>query len=219
MTLLPTFEIDSAYTQEQLTFITDRLAELGNSITHIQQWEGPDYGKLYSVRNTCDFQAEEEIRNTILSGLPKDIADKVIGCHFFHLKSFRPVQVHSDYGWCKCDEDETPYYIFLIPLETVNSYTIVLDQVYEGTDFIKYKEEAKPLPKDKIMSVEEYNKWFSHCWPQERPFISIQKLFKWKAGSILGCDIRYLHASDNYLKDELAEKNCLVLMSKTKINA
>jgi hypothetical protein len=216
MNLLPTIEIDNLFTKESLNSITDQLHKINDFRVNKQVWEGPNLGKVLANKYYCSPEKNPEVIDFFLSHLPKEIADRAIAEEFYQLQSFIPYEIHCDSGHLHLKDDEEPYYLFIVPLETVDVRTIVFDQISNDLHFTEYKEVNKPLPDAEQMTEEEYQQYFSHCWPQERPYLSINHVFKWQAGKLLACDMHYFHASDNYIKNGLTEKNCLVLMTKTK---
>ena len=136
----------------------------------------------------------------------------------FLLESYVPYEIHNDYKWIEASDDEIPFYLIIIPVSTGQAKTIIFNQHGNGEylHFVDYKKDHQPVPDNERLSEEEYQKYFSHCWPQERHYISINKVFDWEVGSVLLCDMRYFHASDNFLTNDITQKSCITLMTKTK---
>jgi len=216
--LLPTKVFHNFLSDDTLFSIRDAVDRLGTTIDFVHTWEGPKQGQLISSKNTLDTSAYPEVVEQLTSLLPGSLHQDIIAHSLFHLKSFVPYEIHSDWGWIKCSDDERPFYVFVIPLHSVNAKTIILDQTHQGLHFVDYKKTNSPLPADQHVSDSDFQQYFNHCWPQEQPYISIQTKFDWVQGSAVMFDARYLHLSDNYAANGVVEKHALVLMTKIKSN-
>ena len=218
--LLPTLILENKFSQSDLDFITIKVENNSKMIPSVQSWPGPTQGKTLSHRYFWKWQDHNDISTIINQALPDVVSSNMMSPAPFILESFIPYEIHNDYGWfgngLELSEDEIPFYLVIIPLLTCDAKTIILKQYGEYCHFVNYKEKNDPLPLVDQMTEEEYQKYFNHCWPQERPYVSIQNIFKWVAGSVLLCDIRYFHASDNFLKNNLDVKKCITLMTKIK---
>jgi hypothetical protein len=215
--LLPTKIFKNCYSAEILDELRQKYLELGELSTYIHNWEGPNFEKVMSHKRKIDFSQHPEIKQLILNGLPEFVRSAPIIQNNVLLQSLIPYEVHCDCGWLKPNEDETMFYVFVIPFETVNAKTITFDQTADYLHFVDYKKFNAPLPPDQCITVEEYEKHLSHCWPQEREYLSIDSIFDWEAGSIFMFDARRWHSSNNFNADGVSEKNALVLMSNIKI--
>jgi len=213
--LLPTTVFEHCFDLGALEKIKNEIHSENICLPYIHDWERENKGKTFSNRYQGNWN-NPSLRQLILSGLPDVISHNIIVESIIHLQSFIPYEFHCDYGWSEPGDDECPFVVVIIPFETIDAKTIVCNQYMHGLHFIHYKEQSAPLPVEQQMPEEEYLKYFSHCWPQERPYISIDKIFEWKAGSALVFDQRYIHASDNFLKHGLTEKNCISIFSKIK---
>lgn len=203
------------FDQDQMNAIKLEIHKENNCVPYVHDWEGENFGKIFSNRHYGNW-ANAQLQQLVVSGLPKVLTDNMLVESIIHLQSFIPYEFHCDYGWSKCDQDEMPFVVIIIPLETVDARTIVLDQTMHGLHFVDYKKNNVPLPIEQQLSVNEYEQHFSHCWPHERPYISIKDIFKWQAGSAFAIDLRHIHASDNFLKNGLTEKNCFSIFTKIK---
>jgi hypothetical protein len=215
-TTVQTKILHNVYSEDTLNYLRSEVDKRGVETKSFHEWEGPKLGQLLSVRYRLALDEHQDLRNMVLSPLPGDISTDLITHSFSHLRSFSPYEIHSDCGWIECNDDESPFYAFVIPLETCVAKTILLNQMHEGLHFVDYKKSYGPLPKDQQISDEDFQKYFSHCWPHEQEYISIQNVFDWTAGSVLMFDTRFLHASDNYILNGLQEKNAFILFSKVK---
>lgn len=214
-TLFPPLILDNQISLQDLNDLKSEIHNNNICSPYVHNWEGENFGKIFSNRYMGDWN-NVNLKNLVLKNLPQDISKVMIVENIIHLQSFIPYEFHCDYGWSKCNDDEKPFVVIIIPLESVNARTIICEQTMEGLHFVDYKKDHEPLPKDKQISEKEYLEYFSHCWPQERPYVKIKDIFEWKAGSVLIFDQKYIHASDNFLKHGLTEKNCISIFSKIK---
>jgi hypothetical protein len=215
-TLFPTIIFSNGASDTKLADIKNKILQVAEKISYVHNYEGPTFGKLTANRFKWEISDHIELTNEVLSLLPVEATENMVIDIAFYLQSFYPFQVHNDYQWITVDDDETPFYVVVIPLETVDACTIVLNQIGKNVHFEHYKENNPQLEKKDQLSDEDFEKYFSHCWPHEQPYISIKDIFKWDAGKSLLIDARYFHASDDYKKNNLHEKNCIVLMTKIK---
>jgi hypothetical protein len=215
---LPTIQIEKAFTPEEVellrsTVISDQNTDLDD---YIHDWEGPNLNKKLSSRHHFNFDTLTTVSDLIKQKLPKDIVSKLIVSKSFLLTSYIPYEIHCDYNWVECEDDEVPYYLFLLVLNGEGSKTICLDQQGKYLHFVDYKKDNDPLPVDKQMTEQQFKEDFGHCWPQEREYISVKDTFTWSAGSIFAIDMRYFHLSNNFSEDGINEKQCITLFTKTK---
>jgi len=223
--ILPTIKIEKAFSTEEL----EQLRNLVNSIpdehevSYVHNFEGPTAGKVLSTRKYFYLDQLGNLEELIKSKLPKDIADKLIPGISFRLKSFLPYEIHCDYNHVlnndkvPCLEDEEPYYIIIIPLYSSNSKTMILNQQGKYLHFVDYKKDNAPLPESEQMSEDDFKKDFSHCWPQERPYISVHDEFIWNEGDLVAFDLKLFHSSNDFQKLGVKEKQCITLQTKQRI--
>jgi len=213
--LIPTTVYHKVYDEHTLDIIKKEIHRTEKCTKNIHNYGGPNHGKLLSNLYSGDWN-NPVLRRLIIAGLPKIVADNIIVHSINHLQSFIPYQLHSDYGWIDCDDSEQPLVLMLIPLETISAKTIVLDQILKGLHFTDYKKQSNQLEITQQLSENEYKKYFSHCYPQERPYISINHVFEWQVGSLLIMDLKRIHGSDNFNSSGLTEKNCITIFTKIK---
>jgi len=214
--MLPSYSLDNLYTSSDLHQIKELILANSEVKEFKQTFEGPFHNKIVSKRHIFDWDQHKQVSDIILDKFPVEVKNTVIVDHSYLLQSYAPYEIHCDYNWVKCNHDETPYYFAVIPLETVEANTVVLDQHGPYTHFIDYKNNNKPLSKTEWMPEEEYKKYFSHTWDHERHWVSIHKIFKWQEGSLFLGDIRRFHCSDNFLVNGVRQKECIILFTKTK---
>lgn len=214
--LLPTLILSKKFDRITLDKIKNDIAANGELVNYVHKHEGLHFGKTVSNRTHWDPDKNKDITDSILFNLPEEITKNILVDIAYHLQSFYPYDIHCDCGWLNLQHDECPYYLIIIPLESVNARTIILNQTSNGLHFVDYKNENKELPESEQISQEDFDTHLSHCWPQEKKYISVNKIFDWVEGDVLLCDIRRFHLSDNYRKNNLLEKNCITLMTKIK---
>lgn len=113
------------------------------------------------------------------------------------VKLYLPWDIHSDYYVEECKTGHLPYYNFLIPLDTVQSRTIIFDQIATSPNFSDYKKSSSLVknPPDE----EFWQENLSMCWPQDRQYVSINKVMPWQQrGQLQGFPSKYFHSSDNF---------------------
>lgn len=216
--LLPTIKINNAFTQEELDDLKTTILNSPNTKheDYIHNWEGPNFNKKLSSRAFFDFDKLTKVSELIKSKLPHDISSNTDVQRSFILTSWVPYEIHCDSKWIECAEDEVPYYIFLIALTPCASKTVVLNQLGYYLHFVDYKNDHNKLPVDQQLTEEEFQKDFSHCWPQEREYISVKDEFIWDLGNLIAFDIRLFHLSNDFSKLGVKEKQCISLFTKTK---
>lgn len=159
---------------------------------------GPFAGKLIAnyVKIIDDTQ--------VISDLTKKIS--TVMSHKFNIisadrvKLFFPWDIHSDYFQRDCTKEHKPYYNFLIPLDNVESRTVVFDQYSVNDDdfaFFVYKQQHQPLTNP--ISAQFWGENLSFCWPQDREYLSLRKhLPLQKRGQLQAFPSKYFHSSDNF---------------------
>lgn len=213
--LFPTKILDSVYSDDTLNRIKNVVDSLKTDKLDIyHKWGGLKQGELLSTIWKIPLDNQLDMKKELLSPISNDLVNDIITQDFFHLVSRHPYEIHCDYGHLQFNDNEESFYVFVIPLETVNAKTVLLDQVHHGLHFPDFKNNNQPLTSDKRMSKEDFQEYCDHCWPQDRLFVSLQTVFEWQKGSVLMFDARHLHLSNNYRKDNVFEKNALVLFSK-----
>lgn len=224
--ILPTIKIENAFTLaeiEHIRTLVESVPDDYNSDYINTEHEGPTQGKLVASRKFFYLDRLGNLEELIKSKLPNDVAEQLIGGVSLRLKSFVPYEIHCDYLWSldnevlPCLDDEEPYYIILIPLYQCKSKTMILNQHGKYKHFTDYKNDHDPLPLEEQMSQEEFDKDFSHCWPQERPYISLREEFEWNLGSLIAFDLKLFHSSNDFAKLGVKEKQCVTLFTKRKI--
>lgn len=117
------------------------------------------------------------------------------------LKSYQPYKCHTDAEHQQANLDEYHYgaYTFVIPLETVDSYTIVFNEYFQNGKLLDewFAENPNMQPKD-VISEEIYQKHLSAEYKEYMRYLSIDTIFPWKKGSCLAMSRYKFHGSDNF---------------------
>lgn len=126
---------------------------------------------------------------------------------------YLPWDIHSD--WTPQDSSES-YYNLLIPLQDVESRTIIFDQRSSDTKhFYIYKQQkekcANPIPVD----IWEEN--LNFCWAEDREYLSIKQIMPYqKTGQLMGFLRDYYHSSDNFHTKNIGPKYFLQILVDRK---
>lgn len=133
--------------------------------------------------------------------LKKEFGDNLQIGTMHMLKSYQPYKCHTDaeYQQAKVDDFHYGAYTFVIPLETVDSYTIVFNEYFSNGKLIDewLAENPDIKPKD-VISDEIYEKHLSAEYKEYMRYLSIDTIFPWKKGSCLGMSRYKFHGSDNF---------------------
>jgi hypothetical protein len=141
----------------------------------------------------------------------KEFGDDLVigGIHI--LESHTPYRTHIDgiYGEYGIDDDHYGAYTVVIPLETVDSNTVIFNEWYTNSKNIdEYIQTSDPI--DSI-DDETYEKYLSYEVREKMRYLSIETVFPWKIGSLLATSRYKWHCSDNYLKNGIASKTAVIM--------
>jgi len=119
------------------------------------------------------------------------------------LKSYQPYKCHTDGIVGQADVDDFHYgaYTFVIPLETVDSYTIVFNEYYENGKLLdEWLADNPDMQPKNVISDEIYNKHLDAEFKDYMNYLSIDTIFPWTKGACLGMSRYKFHGSDNFPK-------------------
>ena len=177
---------------------------------------GPFNGKLIS---NYIILTNKLLLSQITDKISTVMPDKFNLVSITRVKLFFPWDVHSDYFKNECSLENIPYYNFLIPLDDVNSRTIVFDQhTNNDPTFSSYKQNNQPLlnPVDETFWSEN----LSMCWPHDRVYLSLRKCLPLqRRGQLLGFPSKYFHSSDNFHTKFSTPKSFIQLRTEYQPNA
>jgi hypothetical protein len=201
--ILPDQVIKNAFDQSDIDYFSrffDSFPEKKRSpYTFISQTSP---SQIASSRYHINVYDDHDVMNRLTSRLPHDISKTAKIEVGYLLHSFIPYNIHDDTNYIYYREGEEPYYVFIIPMETVDAKTIL------------FNETSTSEPPKVALDQYTHDKYLSHCDRSRTERLSIRNIFDWEAGSVFMFDIRLLHCSDNYLQNSISEKKCITLMSK-----
>lgn len=121
------------------------------------------------------------------------------------LEEFIPWTIHTDYP----KGDENPGYAVLIPLETIDSHTVVFNEECLD-DFETYKNNHEPIINNCSYLHQSI---LSHISAEDLGYVSLRSIEKWEEGKLIIWDRVLLHTSDNFLAAGLSEKRAVVVFT------
>jgi hypothetical protein len=162
------------------------------------------FPKAYTTGLDSKFN---QILKSILS------VESIIGEYNVHvamlLEEFIPWGIHTDYS----KGDNNPGYAVLIPLETVDSNTVIFNEecldnfnLFKKTN--KHKENNALLLKSSILS---------HIDSEDLKYVTVKSIENWEKGKLIVWDRKLLHTSDNFLQNNIKIKRAFVVFT-SKIN-
>lgn len=140
---------------------------------------------------------------------------RLYGPHSVNEVVFQELQlswdIHCDYRRAGC---VNPWYSLLIPLQDIDSRTVIFDQTAELNDFWKYKETAEKAAN--AVSEQIWQELLSHCWDFDREYLSIRYISRpWRKGNLLSFRRNIFHASDNfYLRNNHPKRFLQILIDR-----
>lgn len=215
-TPLPTIIKHNFLTPEELEFITRRVMESGTKYDDIQE------GELNAYYYTWRFYDPEfrDLRNLLETRIQTAANLELIFDHTHISHSVKPYHLHTDFDQRRMFPGKlNPAYTLIMPLETVNSNTVVFNQCSEYKDLEDYVEHdgGQPVPRDQRVSEEFRKQYLSHIELPYLEYLTLKEVFKWEQGSIHMCDRRHFHCSDNYKANGLTFKKALIFWTSVKI--
>lgn len=121
------------------------------------------------------------------------------------LVSDSPWSIHTDY----IKGDDNPANAILIPWKTENTSTIVFNEIcYSNDDIDKMENSLSPI------TEEFYEKHLTHCPQEHVRKVSLHEVFNWERGKGVIWDRKFLHCSDNFIKNGITEKIALVMFTE-----
>jgi hypothetical protein len=147
------------------------------------------------------------IKHEILSRL-ETLLDRPINLlHGMLLKEKKPWVIHTDY----VKGDAHPDMGILIPLNSlpINTHTVIFNE-FCTDHFNTFKLNNKKLLNN---ATDIHNSLMSHELIENLEYVSLQGAYQWIPGSIIYWDRKLLHASDNFLQNNIQEKTALVLFT------
>jgi len=121
------------------------------------------------------------------------------------LREFSPWAIHTDYN----KGDDNPGFAVLIPLETVESHTVIFNEICTDV-FETFKKENKQIDNNARYLHETL---LSHISIDDLKYVSVKAIEKWQERKLIIWDRNLLHTSDNFLKNNIKEKKAIVIFT------
>jgi hypothetical protein len=172
--------------------------------------DSPNLGEQFKAY-TNGFQPGDLIypfvKRKILDRL-ETVLDRTVNLvHGMLLKEKKPWGIHTDY----VKGDVNPDMGILIPLNElpVDTHTVIFNESCTDTFDTYMSINTKSINN----AAGIYNTLLSHETVERLEYVSLLAAFKWHPGSVIYWDRKLLHASDNFLKNNVTEKTALVLFT------
>jgi len=178
-------------------------------------YQQPD-NKLQAVTYHFDLEVQRwgRIKEIMSPKIKQHFGSDLLANVGHILDSTTPYGIHTDVMSNFDPEGPLdPAWTFLIPLENVDSHTIVFnEQCYETKSVSEWASRYQIEPKN-IITEEEYQKYFSHACRNEISYLSMECVFPWQGnrGTLLAADRRKFHVSDNYKITGLQGKKAIIM--------
>jgi hypothetical protein len=139
--------------------------------------------------------------------------DKMHGPHrvveTLYQELYFPWDVHTD--WENVDSI-TPHRVFVIPLGSYDSRTIIFNQYGNYRDFYKHKQQFGPV--ENCVDLEFWHNNLSHCWEEDRQHLSLKYVSKhWRPGDVLSFPRNIFHSSDDFYLHQSGPKRFLQILT------
>ena len=192
-------------------FQPDEIQSVVAALTKLN--DAPNSGEQFKAY-TNGFQPTDLIypfiKHKILSRLEILLDRPISLVHGMLLKEKKPWGIHTDY----VKGDANPDMGILIPLNDllVNTHTVIFNESCTNT-FDTYMSSNK---KSINNAVDMHYSLLSHETTERLEYVSLLGAFQWLPGSVIYWDRKLLHASDNFLKNNVTEKTALVLFTNSE---
>ena len=201
-----TIHIDNFFTEDQLQ-LCEKVASLAETAQSIYP-----YG-VFPNQLIAEFKQlhdDEVVRNMFI-----DIFANLLECEKSNfdfsaitlVSLYLPWDIHNDLHKNKIKPGFRHGWNFLIPLEDVNSRTIIFEQSDEDTNhFSDYKKNHGKVPNPVDSKFWEDN--LSFCWPHDREYLSLKEVLPYQRRRQLQAFKRTVfHSSDNFHTRGISKKN------------
>jgi len=214
-------EIDNFLTADELDFIRDRILGTVTGEPNYSLVTGPDSPMVHSADYYIfdPFDAKyDDVMSILLPKFQEEFHPELFIKQIHILDSIDPYRVHSDVesGYHQSPYPTTHAWTFIIPLEDYDSHTIVFNEGSETKNLGAYKEVTRPYNYPTI-DADTYNKYFTHIPRGLFKWLTIDKIFKWKKGSLFAAPRFRFHTSDNFLANGLTSKRAIVVWTSIPV--
>jgi hypothetical protein len=193
--------------------------ELVNLNKIVNSWEPVDFkpnygrwpGELIAVQHWHTWSDTDELADLLKEKLVAVLGDNLKIVEANYLDLYMPWDIHSEGS--RPVKGSAPGYSVVIPLGDYQSRTIVFNECSdEYNDFYKYKDSNPKciLP----ISTEFWEDNLSHCWDEDREYLSIKYVSQdWRAGDTLFLRRRLFHSSDHFHTRGIKSKRFLQIVT------
>jgi hypothetical protein len=201
-----TIHIDNFFTEDQLQ-LCEKAASLMEAIPTIHPY-GVFPNQLIAK---CTHLNEDNVVKNMFINIFANLLDceksKFDISELMVVTLHLPWDIHNDLHKNKIKPGFCHGWNFLIPLEDVNSRTIIFEQSSEDSnDFSEYKENHGKVPNPIDSKFWEDN--LSFCWPHDREYLSLKEALPYqRRRQLLGFKRNLFHSSDNFHTRGISEKN------------
>lgn len=205
MNLHPTKILDNFFSESDLKFMVSMIQQdhrVHESRNLYGNSDRPD-GVRYVAQNNS-HQAIAEFLDRRLEGL---LDQPATFNQIWSMIEYVPFEFHADWDFDNAPGKEI-YYTILIPLETVNTRTIIANEAGDTNFFFEWKPRVKPISNH--FSRDFFKQHLSHCAKDQMYYLSHHATFEWRRGSLLAFDRRRWHASDNFVANGLKSKEAIL---------
>jgi len=162
-------------------------------------------------KSTRNFFGVDSLKRELLYKIIVPYLNPLIGnftiANALASNSFNPGGIHTDYS----EITGNPYYAILIPLETINSHTIVFNEES------KENFEIWKLTASKIQNNCSYlhDTLLNHIPKEDLEYLSLNNINKWIEGSLIMWKMTAFHTSDNFIANGLTNKKSVIILTRT----
>ena len=219
MNLLPTVVVPNFVTDGEMQNMLRIIQQQGKIVNYTAGDVNNDSDQTVVSTTVTVIGKQIDPITDIIGARLKDIFGKeTVFQELWILDEYHPLGLHTDAHQLVPTDDQLLYYTMLIPLEDLDSCTIITNQYHEvdysspGSEVLlaDYLKHTRPLPKEQRITEEFWKANLIHTPLLARPFFSLDQIFKWNRGSLLAFDRRRWHASDNFLANGIAKKSAIV---------
>lgn len=212
----PSFAIPNALSDNECKFLESEIfLKHTNLVNFTYDWNDDRIPQGTKVSDQYFWNwgelpdAEQLINDKVFVHVPEKIPFGVTACSLVY--AYHAYGIHSDYLWGVDRNRKIPHRTIIIPLETIDTQTVVLNQYGPYLHFIEYKKDHGPLPNDRQISTEDFDKYLSHCWPHEKEHISIKDVLSHTQGAALSFDRQFFHSGSNFRSKNITIKKFVVI--------
>ena len=210
------FEIENFLSDQEIADIRQRILD-----THYDKTELIDKGVWNGKHVTTQYWAPEDQLDDILKEI-KEKFDKLFDHDWdfemgIILQSHYPYDVHNDYHIIRnhvdTEQTGTSFRTMIIPTHECDAQTVVFNESAESNHFYKYKESAEKA--ETPIDQNTWNELCNHCWEDDREYLTLHRVHKWKKGKLISFDRRRFHCSNNF-KSYLDMKEAIIMFLRKK---